>query len=175
MYFNSSHKRADVLIRKLSEYFRSLLSQGIDPRGIALGVASGTVLGVIPVLGVSTVLCALAAFVLRLNQAVIQVVNYAVYPLQLLFLSGYYVLGSLWFGADNILEPTAAFTALSGQDVWGGLTALKQYTLYAVAAWLLTSPLLFAGLYGSTRFIASQTSHKLRRAPAPGAEGTGGL
>src|SRR5579862_8497564 len=59
------------------------LTQGVTPDKIALSVALGLTLGIIPILGVTTVLCAAAAIWLRLNQPVIQLVNWLVYPLQL--------------------------------------------------------------------------------------------
>jgi uncharacterized protein (DUF2062 family) len=48
-----------------------------------LSIALGISLGVIPVLGATTMLCAIAAVRLKLNQPIIQLVNWLVYPLQL--------------------------------------------------------------------------------------------
>jgi uncharacterized protein (DUF2062 family) len=57
-----------------------LLRQGITPEKIALSIALGAVLGIFPVLGSTTILCAAAAFVLRLNLSAIQIVNFLIYP-----------------------------------------------------------------------------------------------
>ena len=59
------------------------LMQGATPQKIALSIALGLSLGIIPILGVTTMLCAVAAIRFRLNQPVIQLVNWLVYPLQL--------------------------------------------------------------------------------------------
>src|SRR5215469_1665363 len=59
------------------------LTQGVTPQKIALSIALGFSLGVIPILGTTTILCAIAAIRLKLNQPVIQLVNWLVYPLQL--------------------------------------------------------------------------------------------
>ena len=56
-----------------------LLRQGITPEKIALSIALGAVLGIFPVLGSTTLLCAAAAFILRLNMPAIQVVNFLIY------------------------------------------------------------------------------------------------
>ncbi len=61
--------------------FIQMLRQGVSPEKIALTVALGIMLGVIPVLGSTTALCTLAAIVLRLNLPAIQLVNGVVYPL----------------------------------------------------------------------------------------------
>ncbi|MFP5305375.1 MAG: DUF2062 domain-containing protein, partial [Gammaproteobacteria bacterium] len=59
------------------------LRQGITPEKIALTLALGAVLGIFPILGSTTLLCAVAGVWLRLNQPVIQIVNYFMYPLQI--------------------------------------------------------------------------------------------
>lgn len=59
------------------------LVQGITPQKIALSIALGISLGIVPVLGATTILCAIAAIRLKLNQPMIQLVNWLVYPLQL--------------------------------------------------------------------------------------------
>ena len=60
-----------------------LLKQGTAPEKIALSLSMGFVLGIFPVIGSTTLLCAAAAFMFKLNLPAIQLVNYFVYPLQL--------------------------------------------------------------------------------------------
>ena len=59
------------------------LKQGMSCSKISLCIAIGVILGIFPVLGTTTLLCAITAYVFRLNHPLIQLVNYAVYPLQL--------------------------------------------------------------------------------------------
>ena len=56
---------------------------GMPPETIALILSVGLVLGVFPVFGLPTLLCAVAAFALRLNAPAIQLVNQLASPLQL--------------------------------------------------------------------------------------------
>jgi uncharacterized protein (DUF2062 family) len=58
----------------------ALLRQGISPRRLALCVAIAVVVGNIPILGVSTILCACIALIFRLNLPVIQLVQAAMAP-----------------------------------------------------------------------------------------------
>ena len=59
------------------------LTQGVTPRKIALTIALGFNLGIFPIMGSTIVLCAMVGFCLKLNQPIIQLINFIVYPLQL--------------------------------------------------------------------------------------------
>ena len=78
-----------------------MLKEGMSLRKIALCLALGTVLGIFPVLGATTLLCTIAALALRLNLPAIQFVNYMVYPLQLVLLAPFYGAGSWLFNQQN--------------------------------------------------------------------------
>jgi len=70
------------------------LLQGITPRRLAFTLALGFVLGFIPVIGVPTGLCVLAAMAFRLNQPAIQLANYAAMPFQLALIVPFVRLGA---------------------------------------------------------------------------------
>lgn len=87
-----------------------LLRQGITPEKIAMSIAWGIVIGIFPVVGTTTLLCAIVAIVLRLNLPIIQLANWLVYPLQItlllpFFFTGAYVLGSgpLTYDAQELI------------------------------------------------------------------------
>jgi len=65
--------------------FIELMKQGISPEKLALSIALGFIIGIIPFIGVSTALCAILALWFKLNIAAIQIVNYIAYPIQLIF------------------------------------------------------------------------------------------
>jgi hypothetical protein len=58
------------------------LRQGISPRRLALTLSLGFVVGCIPVVGLTTGLCALIALAFGLNQPAIQAANYLAMPFQ---------------------------------------------------------------------------------------------
>lgn len=124
------------------------LRQGITPEQVALTLALGGVLGIFPILGASTALCAAAGIWLRLNQPLIQLVNYLVYPLQLLLLIPFYRAGERLFGADpvpilNVPDLIARF----GADPWRFLLDYGLVALYGIAVWCLVAPPLVALTY----------------------------
>jgi uncharacterized protein (DUF2062 family) len=123
------------------------LKGGMTIEKISLCVSLGFVLGIFPVLGLTTVLCAVAAISLRLNMPLIQLVNYAVYPLQLLLLAFFYGIGNWLFNNHSILNSGAHFVGILQDDVWGSLASLRDMTLFAVLLWILTGPILAAVLY----------------------------
>ena len=123
------------------------LREGMSIEKIALGVSMGTVLGIFPVLGTTTVLCAVAAFIFRLNQPLIQLVNYAVYPVQLFLLAFFYGLGNRLFNDQNSLFYGTHVVEILHNDMWGSLASLWDMTLFAVLLWTLIGPVLAMILY----------------------------
>ena len=120
---------------KLVRLILELLSQGITPHKIALTVALGVVLGVTPVLGSTTLLCAAAALAFGINLPLIQVVNYLVYPLQLLLLIPFIQAGQWLFRQPPLPFSLAQLTALFRVSFWHTLGMLWEYTLHGLVAW----------------------------------------
>ena len=122
---------------KLVRLILELLSQGITPHKIALTVALGVVLGVTPVLGSTTLLCTAAALVFGINLPLIQVVNYLVYPLQLLLLIPLIQAGQWLFRQPPLPFSFAQLAALLRLRFWQTLAMLWEYTLHGLIAWLI--------------------------------------
>ena len=146
---------------KTLRLIKSLLKEGMSVKKIALCIALGVALGIFPVLGATTILCTIAALVLRLNLPAIQVVNYLVYPLQIFLLAPFYGAGSWLFGDRSWSEIGENFIDLLKSDFWGSMATFWDLTIYAVFAWLIISPLLILLLYGLLKpLIRSLTSSR---------------
>ena len=102
-------------------------------------MACGIILGVFPVLGSTTILCGVAAIIFRLNLPAIQLVNYLVYPLQLVLLVPFFHLGDLLFQVEPLPFSAQELIALLRSDLWGTIRAFWNTTLHAIVAWLLVS------------------------------------
>jgi uncharacterized protein (DUF2062 family) len=124
-----------------------LLRQGITPDKIALSISLGIALGVFPVLGSTTVLCTVAAALLRLNLPAIQVVNWFTYPLQLALFLPLLRRGALLTGAQPVPFSLARIFDLIRENLWGAITTFWQATLGAIAIWLILGPITAAILY----------------------------
>ncbi len=140
---------------------KSMLKEGMSLRKIALCISLGFVLGIFPVLGATTLLCTVAALMLRLNLPAIQVVNYMVYPLQLGMLAPFYGVGNWLFKQQGVPLINADLIGLLQNDFWGSMANLWDLTLYAVLTWMAISPLLVLMLYSaSTPIIRSLSAHR---------------
>lgn len=144
------------------------LRQGTTPRKLALTLAAGAVLGLFPVLGSTTLLCALAAARFRLNQPLIQTVNYLLYPAQLALLLPLLRAGEWLFRQPPV--PLLSLTQLSARFWQAPAQFLVDYGLvaaYGVVAWALMAVPLFALLYFATDAPIRRLARRLRRVPGP--------
>jgi uncharacterized protein (DUF2062 family) len=132
---------------KSIDFICSMIKEGTSTQKVALCLAVGMTLGIFPVLGVSTLLCTLAALFFRLNLPAIQVVNYMVYPLQIALLAPFYGTGSWLFNQERWLAPGESLITLIKTDFWGSLGNLWDLVLYAVFTWMVVCPILIILLY----------------------------
>lgn len=120
----------------------ALLRQGATPEKLALSLALGIALGVFPVLGTTTALCAIAALALRLNLPAIQIVNYVVYPAQIALLIPFFRFGESLFGAPRLPLSISEIVAMFRSNYWHATQFLWTTIWHAVAAWTLLAPIL---------------------------------
>jgi uncharacterized protein (DUF2062 family) len=133
--------------RRVVDVVLAQLRQGITPQKIALTVAIGVTVGLFPILGSTTLLCFLAGILLKLNQPIIQAVNYLVYPLQVTGIYFFIRIGEwltrtppLQFSIAGLIQQFRAAPLHFFQEF--GMTALR-----GVLAWTLIAPLVAAALY----------------------------
>jgi uncharacterized protein (DUF2062 family) len=128
------------LHRKLLDSLLVLLTQGISPNSLALCVAIGVVVGNIPVLGVSTIICTIVALIFRLNLPAIQLVQAAMAPTQLLLIIPFVRLGEWIMRTPAQAVSIKAAFALMAQGIWHSVIVLKDAILHASVAWALIAP-----------------------------------
>ena len=136
----------------------AFLKMGSTPERLALSIALGIALGLVPALGIPTLLCTLAALLFRLNLPAIQLVNYIVYPLQLALLIPFIRAGEWLFGAESLHLSFELFQRMMKADLWGTVIGLWAATMRAVVAWMLIAPVVVALVY----FIMTPLLKKLK-------------
>ena len=142
------------------------LQQGITPEKIALTIALGVVLGIFPILGSTTLLCGLAAVALRLNQPVIQLVNYFTYPLQLALIIPIYRAGEILFFKTPVPLSIPFLFERFKADFGQFLHDFGIIAVQGIVVWCLLAPVLVGMFYLALRPVLRGLGARLQKAPA---------
>jgi uncharacterized protein (DUF2062 family) len=135
------------LYRKIIEPLLAFLKQGMSPQRLALCVALGVVVGNIPILGVSTILCTLIALLFRLNLPAIQLVQAIMAPTQVLLIIPFVRMGEWLLHAPRQPLSIKAASALMATGVVPAVRGLWDAIVHAGFAWLLVAPIAIYGFY----------------------------
>ena len=154
----------DFLQRRLTAPLLALMRQGVTSEKLALSLSLGTAIGLIPILGVSTALCAVMAVFLKLNMPAIQLVNYLLTPLQLILIIPLLRLGELLVNAPRFpVTPDSALALLSHGTV-NAVQVLATAIMHATLAWFVLAPVVALLLYPN---IEPPLRHQSPRPPEP--------
>lgn len=137
----------DFLQRRLVVPLLVLLKEGVTPAKLALSISLGTAIALVPVLGVSTALCALAALALKLNMPAIQLVNYLLTPLQLILIIPQLRFGELLVNAPRFPITLEAGLALLSHGAINAIQVLSVAIFHATLGWIVLAPVLAFVLY----------------------------
>ena len=136
------------LRRRVLDPFLNLLKQGLGPGPLALTVALGVVLGIVPLFGATTVLAVLVAWRLRLNIAALQLVTHLLTPVQLLLLPLLLRQGARVFGGASAQDlSVSSIRHLLATNWRAALRLLWRAELGALAIWALGGAVLVGLLY----------------------------
>lgn len=152
-------------LQRIREQLRNQLLQGRSIHELALALSLGLLMGTIPLLGVSTMLCALLAVLFRLNHLLIQAANYLVYPLQLLLIFPFIRFGEYLTHRkvlpDNLDEMMAQFRLEGGAALFDYFSA----AITGLLAWLtLSIPLGFLLYFALQIFLRKMLRQKIPKA-----------
>lgn len=115
-------------------------------------MALGVVCGVFPFLGATTVLTLAAGVAFRLNQPVMQAVNYALAPVQIVLIPAFVHAGAWMLAADSDrFSVLAMLETVREQPFTEFLRQFGQAGIYAFIAWLAAAPLVFGSVFLATR------------------------
>ncbi len=150
---------------KILDPLLALLRQGMSPDRLALCVAIGVVVGNIPILGLSTVLCTVIALAFRLNLPAIQAVQAAMAPTQILLIIPFVRLGEWISRAPPEPLSIKAGLALLAQGAGHAIVALWDAILHAGLAWILVAPFAVYLLYKSLTPVFAHAALQIKRVP----------
>lgn len=125
---------------------RNALRSGLSTQKIALALAFAVIIGLFPILGTTTALCVILAYVLRLNLPLMQSVNWLLTPIQIAAIIPLMRLGAMLLGSPS--EPDAAGFATALQtDFFNIISVFGTELLHAVLGWLVSAPLVGGIVY----------------------------
>ena len=113
------------------------LKCGIAPRQLAFTLALGFAIGCVPLLGVTTGICALLALILRLNMPAIQAANWLAMPLQIILLIPFLRLGQWLFPGPRLPLSNGEVVARIEAAPWQTLAQMGGLFAHAFLAWLI--------------------------------------
>lgn len=146
--------------RRLLDPILALLKQGVTPEKLALSLAFGIGLGILPVLGLSTVLCTVAAVTLRLNLPAIQLVNYLAAPVQLALIIPFVRLGEHLLGVPPQPMSISEGFKLMEAGVIHAVITLWDAIVHAMLGWIVVGPLFIYALYQLTKQPLRRAANK---------------
>lgn len=154
------------LYRRLLEPLLSLLRQGMTPSSLALCVSIGIVVGNIPILGVSTILCTIIALIFRLNLPAMQLAQAAMAPTQILLIIPFVRMGEWITRAPR--QPLSIKEGLSLMEhgVKQAVIVLWDAIVHAGIAWILVAPLITYVFFRTLTPIFSKASVRISRIPS---------
>jgi hypothetical protein len=157
----------EVFRRRVGEPILQQLTQGLSPDQVALTCGVGVCIAVIPVIGVTTALSFLAAWALKLNQPVIQTINWTSYPLQLLMIIPFIRFGERIFRAPRLRFSLDQLMAMGKADPLGTMALLGSTLIHAVVAWIIVSPFIIASVFYTSRPLFRVLAERVAGARKP--------
>ncbi len=115
------------------------LRMGVTPRQLAFTLALGFAIGCIPLLGVTTAICALLALMLRLNMPAIQAANWVAMPLQVVLLFPFFRLGQWMFPGQSLTLTRTDLLSRMATAPWPVMRQMSGLYEHALLAWLITA------------------------------------
>jgi len=140
-------------IKKLKKQFVKILKQGTSPEKLAVCVSGAVALGLFPVLGSTTLLVTFFSIVFRLNLPAAQLVNFLVYPLQLILVIPFIKTGEVLFRNQQSNFTLKQIYIILENDLWNGILQLWDITLLAILAWIIIVPVISLLLYFLLKYV----------------------
>jgi uncharacterized protein (DUF2062 family) len=151
------------LYRRVALPILALLRMGASPEKLAWSIAVGLLVGINPILGSTTLLCLVVAFLLRLNLAASQVANHVVYPLELILIIPFIRLASRIFhtapmalSANELLHAARERPIALSRQLW--LWEWHAFLLWAILA-AVAIPILALALTPLLRRLLKRVEH----------------
>lgn len=129
----------DTLIR--------FLKAGTSPEKLALTCALGAIVGTLPIWGITTALCFVIAPIFRVNIIILQLVNYVLYPFQLLLILPFIKVGTYVFNVNPLPYTPGQLVSLFQTNFWQTIEEVGYALSLGVGVWAIASVGTYFAVY----------------------------
>jgi len=154
--------------RRIADPILAQMKQGLTPDQIALTIAIGSAIAMFPLLGTTTLLCLLIGIFLKLNQPIIQAVNFACTPIHLPFIWLSMQWGEKLFRVPHTPRDFRAMGRLLTEHPIEFVQHYGVTAFHAIVVWAILVPFWTAAVYYSAlpffREIARLRAEKAAKA-----------
>jgi len=151
---------ANVFKERVIKPLKQLLNAGLTPAKMTQALSIGFVLGITPLLGISSLLAVLIAAMFRLNQVAIQVANWAAYPAQILLFIPYIRAGEWLLGMESIAVSPTEIASMFNEDFYASLQIYGRSLAAGFTAWAVTAIPFSVALNYPFKIILLRTLYK---------------
>lgn len=151
------------MLKRVQNFLLDQLRQGTSPQALALTIAVGAAIAIFPTLGATTLLCVLAGLVLKLNQPLLQVINYTLAPLQLLMIPVFLKMGAWICRVPAVSVNPQTMIAEFWSDPGTFMVHYGWAGLQAILAWIVVAPFVIM----ITRLVMKRLIEKTQSLRSP--------
>jgi uncharacterized protein (DUF2062 family) len=138
--------------RRLGDPILALLTEGVTPDKIAATFAVGTAVSLFPFLGFTTTFNIGVGLWFRMNQPLLQAINYLLTPLHLVMILVYVHTGEwIWGAREDRFSITDLITTFRNDSISEFIHRFGWAGIHAFTAWLISVPFIIVGLYYGLR------------------------
>ena len=150
--------------RRLGDPVIALLTQGVTPDKLAATFAVGTAVSLFPFLGTNTLFNLGIGLWFRMNQPLLQAINYLMTPVHLVMILVYVHFGEImWRSKADKFSVIDVIRTFRDDTIGEFFQRFGWAGIHAFTAWLISVPFIIAGLYYGLRPVM----HHLARLRAP--------
>ena len=138
--------------RRLGDPVIALLTQGVTPDKLAATFAVGTTVSLFPFLGTTTALSLGVGLWFRMNQPLLQAINYLITPLHLVMILVYVRAGEIiWRSQADKFSVLDVIRTFRDGTIAEFFQRFGWAGIHAFTAWLISVPFILAALYYGLR------------------------
>jgi uncharacterized protein (DUF2062 family) len=115
----------------------NIRKQGFSPETLALSISIGIIGGAFPAIGFASYICLLLTLVFKQNIIIVQVVNWLVYPLQILLIIPLMKLGNSIFTGGELTITLHQVVSAFQSGIMNGIQLIGIISLYGIIAWAI--------------------------------------